>query len=275
MASGTEIADRSPKYLGVPYSTMDCQKYVEKVLADCGINKNLAGSNAWYRFVMQNGWVGTPEECKKTFGEIPIGAFLFILKQDGNEPEQYKPDGIGNASHIGIYTGMTGAKMVELARQMGNPNGAKYNFGNGAMNSSNSRGYVCTSKFSGKSISGGWNRVGLWDKINYGGQVNQLLNGGGSSVEPYQAKVVDGRLSLREQPNTNADRLCWIPDGTVVTVTDEAMDWAKTSYNGYTGWVMRKYLQPVGADSGETVAVGKKQLEAIYDQIGDWLGLRG
>lgn len=54
---------------------MDCQKFVEKCLADVGIKKDLAGSNAWFRYMT---WTGTPEECKKKFGKVPAGAFLFI-----------------------------------------------------------------------------------------------------------------------------------------------------------------------------------------------------
>ena len=84
---------------------------------------------------------------------IPNGAFLFILEQDGGEPAKYRADGIGNASHMGIKTGI----------------------GEGAIHSSKSRGCVCTSVFRDKSINGGWNRVGLWDAIDYGGTVNGRL----------------------------------------------------------------------------------------------------
>ena len=115
MPSAKDIVLRAaPKYLGTPYSKMDCQAFVEACLKDIGISKNLPGSNAWYRTMT---WVGTPEECEHSFGSIPVGAFLYVLKQDGGEPEKYKSDGIGNANHIGIYTGMTGKEMVELAKQ--------------------------------------------------------------------------------------------------------------------------------------------------------------
>lgn len=253
MATGAELAKVGFKYLGVPYSTMDCQKFVERCLSDCGIKKDLPGSNAWFRFIMQNGWIGTPEECKREFGFIPVGAFLFVLKQDGREPSKYQGDGIGNASHIGIYTGI----------------------GDGAINSSSSRGCVCESKFAGKSIRGGWNQIGLWRKIDYGETVNRILNGGGGEkVMPYQAKVVGGGLNMREQPSKTAERVCQIPDGSIITVTDEAGEWAMTSYNGLTGWVMKTYLEKVSHDEG-AVSVDRKQLEQIYNTIGDWLGLRG
>ena len=100
--TGSELAKAGYKYLGIPYSQIDCQAFVEKCLSDIGININLAGSNAWFRECRSNGFIGTPEECKAKYGLIPPGAFLFILKHDGKEPAKYKADGIGNASHIGI-----------------------------------------------------------------------------------------------------------------------------------------------------------------------------
>ena len=42
------------------------------------MEKNLAGSNAWFREVYHNGAVLTPEECVRQFGCVPAGAFLFI-----------------------------------------------------------------------------------------------------------------------------------------------------------------------------------------------------
>lgn len=147
VVNGDQLGSVGFQYLGVPYSKMDCQAFVEQCLRDCGLNRNLAGSNAWFREVRSHGWVGTPEECTSIYGGVPTGAFLFILKHDGGEPEKYKADGLGNASHIGICTGTTGE---------------------GAIHSSSSKGMVCESKFKGKTIpNGGWNRVGLWDSVDY------------------------------------------------------------------------------------------------------------
>ena len=199
MTNGRDIAAAGPKYLGTPYSVMDCQAFVERCLADCGIRKDLAGSNTWYRYVMQNGWTGSPEECKAKFGCIPVGAFLFILEHDGKEPGKYQGDGIGNASHIGIYTGT----------------------GKGAINSSYTNGCVCESTFKGKSINGGWNRIGLWREVSYGDSVDRILRGGGEKVVPYKAKVIGGGLNLREQPSTKSERLDQIPEGTILDVTDD------------------------------------------------------
>lgn len=148
--SAYQLSLQGDKYIGVPYSVMDCQAFVEACLRDIGLNRDLAGSNAWFR---EMDWVGTPEECKALFGSIPKGAFLYILEFDGNEPARYKPDGLGNASHMGIYTGTN----------------------RGAVASSKSKGGVIYSYFAGSSINGSWNRVGLWRELDYGAAVNEYL----------------------------------------------------------------------------------------------------
>ena len=166
MVDGNKLGDVGFKYIGIPYSTMDCQAFWEKCLSDCGFYKNLAGSNAWYREIMNNGVILTPEECVKQLGRVPPGAALFILKQDGKEPDKYRKDGIGNASHIGICTGSRGK---------------------GAIASSASRGCVAESEFHGKSINGGWNRVGLYDKVAY-----DYGNGSGEPVPVWRTTLRRG-----------------------------------------------------------------------------------
>ena len=267
MVKAADVVKAAPKFLGTPYSKLDCQAFVESCLKSAGNGMNLAGSNAWYRECMKNGWVGTPEECLNKYGKIPVGAFLFILSHNGKEPGKYKSDGIGNASHIGLYTGETGKEMVEQARSYGVASPEHFDFGNGAIHSSSSRGFVCTSNFTGKAIKGGWNRIGLWNGIDYGIEGNEM------SVS-YQARVVGGALNVRKTASTGAEKLCRIPDGTIVHVTEEDGEWAKTSYSGHTGWVLKKYLEETGADS-DTVVVPRKELEAVYDLIGNFLGLRG
>ena len=134
---------------GMSMAGMDCQGLVEWCLMQAGIPKsecNYAGSNAHYRACV---WTGSPEECKKAFGEVPAGAALFILEQDGNEPDKYKADGIGNASHIGLWTGKT------------------------SIAASASKGKVIESNFRGRSINGGWNRVGLLPWVDYGLTMDQ------------------------------------------------------------------------------------------------------
>lgn len=187
-ASAAELSRAGCRYLGTPYGTLDCQKFWEKVLADCGVSMDLGGSNSWYRYMMDHGWVGTPEECRAEFGRIPPGATLFIREEvSASTPEKFRHDGIGDITHMGIYTNLSGAEMVAEAIRQGNPNAGGSNYGDGAIHSSSSRGGVCTSKFDGKTIPhGGWNRVGLFlDRVDYDG--TEPTPGPGPSPDPEPA----------------------------------------------------------------------------------------
>ena len=183
MINGKNLAEAGFRYLGVSYSQMDCQAFVEQCLRDCGMEKNLAGSNAWFREVYHNGAVLTPEECVRQFGCVPAGAFLFILAQDGGEPAKYHGDGLGNASHIGIATGR----------------------GEGAIHSSASRGCVAESKFRGKTIHGGWNRVGLWNRVAYD------YGEGESGADAGNGETGGDRTSRLQSPVSQA--VVWAANG--------------------------------------------------------------
>ena len=100
---------RAEKYSRFKYSQLDCQAFVEKVLADTCVVKadgspyNWKGVNHIWRVALT--WKGTIEEAKKKFGDIPVGAWVFIWRDDGGEKERGYYDGLGNAKHIGIYVG--------------------------------------------------------------------------------------------------------------------------------------------------------------------------
>ena len=234
MINGNELGNVGFKYLGVPYSQMDCQAFVEKCLSDCGLKMNLAGSNAWYREVMAHGVIMTPEECVKQLGTVPDGAFLFIHAYDGGEPAKYRGDGLGNASHIGLCTGKRGE---------------------GAIASSKSRGCVAESKFRNKSISGGWNAVGLYDKVEY--DYSGSGTGGGGSGQPdpepeptEEMTAVVGNVpagnrqdvNLRTKASTTGKLIDRVPCGEIVEILDYGDTWCKVRWEKQTGYMMTKYL---------------------------------
>lgn len=288
MPKGYELARAGCPYLGTKYSVMDCQAFVERCLDDIGLRKDLAGSNTWYRYIRENGWVGSPEECKALFGTIPEGAFLFILEHDGKEPEKYRRDGIGNASHIGIYTAMTGAEMVALAIAEGDSISDRYNFGNGAIHSSSTRDAVATSNFSGKSISGGWNKIGLWAAISYGEPIDSIIHGDEPGGETMVATVYSDNgkpVNFRKKPSTSAALVDQVPVGEQVEVTEQGSEWCSCKWKGKAGYIMTQFLifgeyvpgedtDPTPATDG-MVLVSREELERIYDMIGNLLGVRG
>lgn len=263
MASASDVAKAGCKYLGTPYSRLDCQAFVEQCLADNGIWRNLTGSNAWYREMT---WRGTPEECKRQFGEIPKGAFLFILEKDGKEPEKYRKDGLGNASHIGIKTGMTGKQMVELAVAMGDLNAEAFNKGDGAIHSSSSREHVCTSTFKDKTIRGGWNMIGLWNKLDYGPAINARLGSPMAQIpaipEESATPVTKGTVysstgttvKMRARPSTGCGVYWNVPIGSEVGII-KGGDWSRIKWNGRIGYMKSEFIR-----TGESMAATEPNL---------------
>lgn len=231
------------RYDGISYGTKagqyDCQSFMEALLRDVGISRDWTGCNAMWRDREAFPWQGTPEECKKVFGCVPAGAWLFIWADDGGEIARGYKDGLGNASHVGVVTGS----------------------GQGAAHASASRGKVCESAFAGKTIrNGGWNRVALCSLLDYGDQIENLLQqiltastGSSSNAEDKEGITVSvktatvtttgGVLNLRAKASTSGALLGTIPNGTVLTVVEEtSSSWWKVQYNGKTGYVSTAYL---------------------------------
>lgn len=250
-ASAKDFSMAGDQFIGRSYDEIDCQKLVEKMLAEVGIKKDLAGSNAWYRWCLQHGWVGSPEECRQRYGEVPVGAFLFILEFDGGEIKRGYTDGLGNASHIGVYIGRF----------------------DGAIHASASRGKVAYSKFAGKTINGGWNRVAIpWDLLDYGPKY-----GGGSAgqeetpMEHKQATVVlpsgaeGNTVNLRKSASRNAELVIRVPVGSQVTITEDLGDWCAVKYLRTSGYMMSNYLEYMGqgGESGDEIVIGLEDYERI------------
>ena len=79
----------------------DCQGLIEAVVQALGGEMSYRGSNDMFRNACT--FVETLDQAKKDGRLIP-GALLFIVRQDGGEPPQYR-DNKGNASHVGWYCG--------------------------------------------------------------------------------------------------------------------------------------------------------------------------
>ena len=111
--TGADMAEQAVTggYVGTSYSKLDCQGFVEQVLKDLSVRKpdgtpyNWRGSNSMWRNYIK--WKGTIEECKKKFGEIPQGAFLFLLKWDHGEEEKGYRGCRGGLSDSGGLSGVS------------------------------------------------------------------------------------------------------------------------------------------------------------------------
>ena len=225
MVTGRQLAAEAEKLppQSIPYVSggstlngMDCQGLVEYCLHALGDRREWKGSNAMWRSLL---WRGTTEEAKAAFGEIPRGALLFIVLEDGGEVARGYHDGEGNASHVGIYTGT----------------------GDGAVHASSSRGCVVTSVFRGKTIPhGGWNRVGLLGEIDY-------ALAGASEEAKMETRVVwsenGGKVRMRTAPSLKADCREKLEVGTEVSVLEDLGEWCRIQAGGKSGYMMSAYLK--------------------------------
>jgi uncharacterized protein YgiM (DUF1202 family) len=79
-------------------------------------------------------------------------------------------------------------------------------------------------------------------------------------VTTYVNTADKGKLNLRAEPSKIAKVLTQIPYKTQLEVEQIDNVWSKTTYNGYTGYVMTEFLS--GAKT-----ITKKDLQQIYDSL--------
>ena len=91
---------KNGNYLGIPYKTLDCQAFVERVLNDAGEKgHNWRGSNHMWRDALAE------KHILEAVTDVPPGAWLFTHKLDGGEKARGYKDNEGNAKHVVIYLG--------------------------------------------------------------------------------------------------------------------------------------------------------------------------
>lgn len=98
LKTGMDFAQQAlaGNYLGIPYSKLDCQALVERVLEDVtGKKYNWRGSNDMFRNAC---------DYIRPVGDDPVppGYLLFTVKHDGGETQRGYHDDLGNAAHVGI-----------------------------------------------------------------------------------------------------------------------------------------------------------------------------
>lgn len=241
MVTGKELAAMGSRAIGeqINYADVDCQAFMELIFQRCGQKINYAGSNDMYRNACT--WVGTIEEAKKK-GYLVPGAALFIVENDGNEPEKYKADGKGNASHVGMYVGSNALTDVDKNGKLRSCD---------VVHSSASMGRVA-----GSTLKNAWTHVGLWKNVdfnvNYNNDPINQENGDENMGNVSEAATVmyvntaNGMpVNFRKKADRKADlvpRVPEIPNGGIVTAHYTSGEWTKITYAGYDGYVMSEFL---------------------------------
>lgn len=204
----------------------------------------------WYAHAgsyMPHGSNSILRRYSKTYGkvgeiELKPGMAVFRWSNDGNEPDQYKGDGLGNFRHIGLYVG--NGRTIEMKDK-------------------------ATGVYEGKISQ--WHYAAELKYTDYD------ISEGDHKEEPKEDFVAfegvvttsGGTLRLRKGPDTSTTIKANIPNGTALTLTDKQGNWYKTSYNGTQGWVSADYIQKKSSFFRQlTIDVDD---ENIYHDLTVWL----
>lgn len=227
---------------GIAYAQMDCQAFVEAMVARAGGRMAYAGSNDMARNGMR--WLCPLSEARAA-GRLKPGAALFIHAADGGEPERYRADGLGNFSHVGLYAGegaLTDADKQGRARVCN------------AVHSSATMGRVA-----GSTLQNGWTHAGWFRDVaeDAEGEQQPMNENATTGAEPtrigYLSAPTGKTVNLRRQRSVQSQLVTRLPLGLCVRVLEADADWACVSAEGYTGYVRRKYLCIAG-DAEEAAA---------------------
>jgi len=143
---------------GHTYQEMDCKAFVEYCVNACGGSMAYAGSNDMYRNAVA--YLATIENAKAEGKLVPGAGLLIVEEVSAGTPSKYRGDGLGDATHVGLYVGEKALTDVDKNGKSRACN---------TVHSSASRGRVV-----GGTTSGGWTHVILFKEIDYGMEVSGL-----------------------------------------------------------------------------------------------------
>ena len=171
-------------------------------------------------------WSATPTSSPKYNAATDYGATAFYVhcnkkgtidtfdKVPGRLVFKGKP---GKMSHVGVYVG--DGKIIEAK-------GHKYG--------------VVESKLD--SSWGYWGQCNLITEDSAPSPQPEPQPAPAPSVQNYKVKTNGSTLALRVAPNAKATLICWMPNGSKVTVSGSQDGWLRTTYKGQTGWAYGKWM---------------------------------
>lgn len=219
--TGDQFADAAVKALGmgITYAKEDCQMFVEQTARRAGGNiPDYRGSNDMLRNACKK--VILLDEAIRT-GQLQRGWLLFIVKHDGGEPAIYK-DSLGNASHVGIYTG--------------NPE---------VVHSSQSRGGVVAS-----TLKNAWNMCGPLKGVNYI-EPDKQEKAEAVNMTGYINLPADKNVFHRISPSKSSAWFGRINGGEEVEVVSVNNGWARVRWGGHDGYVLAQFIATKPPDAQE------------------------
>lgn len=194
----------------ITYDQEDCQAFIEQTVKRAGgVMRDYRGSNDMYRNACS-------EIVPLAIARLQPGMLLFIVEHDGGELDQYKADGLGNASHVGWYTG----GIYEV------------------VHSSDTRGGVAPS-----TLKNGWTHAGYAKELSYTGQPPVDVKPEVTPLTGFINLPADKNVFHRISPNTSSAWWGRINGQEMVDVISINGDWARVKYGGHDGYVMAKFIE--------------------------------
>jgi len=159
---------------------------------------------------------------------------VFKRRFDGQEPAQFRNDGLGNLYHVGCLTKVSPIRVVHAT-----PPNAKVDTGIGA-----------------------WTHWGLLTEVEYSSTIPPVIPLPPGPVDPGPVDPGPGPgqagqaivntqqtgLRLRKEPSLSGGPICEMPKGSLLTVIDQVIGWTKVRYTApsgmlHIGWCSTDYLR--------------------------------
>ena len=151
--TGATIAARAIQAVaqGHTYQEMDCQAFVKFCVQQCGGQMAYAGSNDMYRNAMV--YLATIDNAKAEGKLVPGAGLLIVEEVSAGTPAKYRGDGLGDATHVGLYVGEGALTDVDSKGRKRTCN---------VVHSGSTMGRVA-----GSTLANGWTHVILFREIDY------------------------------------------------------------------------------------------------------------
>lgn len=179
--SGAAVAAKAVAAVaeGHAYTEMDCQAFVEYCVNQCGGHMAYAGSNDMYRNA--SAYLATLANAKAEGKLVPGAGLLIVEDVSDGTPAKYRGDGLGDATHVGLYVGEKALTDVDKNGKSRVCN---------VVHSGSTMGRVA-----GSTLANGWTHVILFKEIDYAG------------VAIPSGVVVGGTLSAEDTAKDNPEGL--------------------------------------------------------------------
>lgn len=204
---------------------MDSGGLIEYCLKKNGINANFKGTNDIYRNAGP-----TPIPLKEAMKRhlIKPGTLLLHVASDGNEPAEYKKDGLGNCDYA----------MIAISSTEG-------------VYPSEKKGTIIKRKI--ELVNGKPNMVMFCEYIDYGsGSPTATTQPSSNTAHPSPLNKrarTSSDLRLRETPSNSGSPITTMPKGALVDILGDKNGWVRVRYHGATyihiGWCFGEFLDSI------------------------------